>query len=149
MNPEQIEFNKLLGQNQREAGIKACLRVGDEQLKCSGKIIHAHSIQRGKILESIADVSGENEGKIYHLGFAPAEDMQSMQPEFKLQGIKKFSTFTGFCGGHDKAIFQPIEDVAFSATTKQLNIYAYRAAAKELHSTLESKNSAKFCWATS
>lgn len=142
MNPEQIEFNKLLGQNQREAGIKACLRVGDEQLKCSGKIIHAHSIQRGKILESIADVSGENEGKIYHLGFAPAEDMQSMQPEFKLQGIKKFSTFTGFCGGHDKAIFQPIEDVAFSATTKQLNIYAYRAAAKELHSTLESK---KFC----
>ncbi|SFP91574.1 hypothetical protein SAMN05443579_117177 [Variovorax sp. PDC80] len=65
-----------------------------------------------------------------------------MQPEFKLQGIKKFSTFTGFCGGHDKAIFQPIEDVAFSATTKQQNIYAYRAAAKELHSNLESKT---FC----
>jgi hypothetical protein len=118
------------------------LRVSDDKLKCSGKIIHAHSIQRGKILESIADVGGENEGKIYHLGFAPAEDMQSMQPDFKLQGIKKFSTFTGFCGGHDKAIFQPIEDVAFSATTKQLNIYAYRAAAKELHSILESKS---FC----
>ncbi|AXW87171.1 hypothetical protein AU509_04250 [Lonsdalea britannica] len=139
MNPEQIEFNKLLSQNQKEASIKACLRAGDDKLKCSGKIIHAHSIQRGKILESIADVSGENEGKIYHLGLAPAEDMQSMQPEFKLQGIKKFSTFTGFCGGHDKAIFQPIEDVAFSATNKQLNIYAYRAAAKELHSILESK----------
>lgn len=53
---------------------------------------------------------------------------------------QKFSIFTGFCGDHDKAIFQPIEDVAFSATTKQLNIYAYRAAAKELHSTLELKN---------
>nr|WP_254359788.1 hypothetical protein [Enterobacter asburiae] len=128
-----------MSQNQKEASIKACLRAGDDKLKCSGKIIHAHSIQRGKILESIADVSGENEGKIYHLGLAPAEDMQSMQPEFKLQGIKKFSTFTGFCGGHDKAIFQPIEDVAFSATNKQLNIYAYRAAAKELHSILESK----------
>lgn len=142
MNPEQIEFNKILGQNQKEASIKACLRVSDEKLKCSGKIIHAHSIQRGKILESIADGDGENEGKVYHLGFAPAEDMKSMQPEFKLQGIKKFSTFTGFCGGHDKAIFQPIEDVAFSATTKQLNIYAYRAAAKELHTIIESKN---FC----
>lgn len=139
MNPEQIEFNKLLSQNQKEASIKACLRAGDDKLKCSGKIIHAHSIQRGKILESIADVSGENEGKIYHLGLVPAEDMQSMQPEFKLQGIKKFSTFTGFCSGHDKAIFQPVEDVAFNATTKQLNIYAYRAAAKELHSILESK----------
>lgn len=142
MNPDQIEFNKLLGQNQKDASIKACLRGGDEQLDCTGKIIHAHSIQRGKILASIADGSGESEGKVYHLGFAPADDMQSMQPEFKLQGIKKFSTFTGFCGGHDKAIFQPIEDVAFTATTKQQDIYAYRAAAKELHSTLESK---KFC----
>lgn len=140
MNPEQIKFNKFLSQHQKEASIKACLRVSDDKIKCSGKIIHAHSIQRGKILESIADVGGENEGKVYHLGFTPADDMQSMQPEFKLQGIKKFSTFTGFCGGHDKAIFQPIEDVAFSATTKQLNIYAYRAAAKELHSNLESKN---------
>lgn len=140
MNPEQIEFNKFLGKIQKEASIKACLRAGDDKLKCSGKVIHAHSIQRGKILESIADGCGENEGKIYHLGFTPAEDMQSMQPGFKLQGIKKFSTFTGFCGDHDKAIFQPIEDVAFSATTKQLNIYAYRAAAKELHSTFESKN---------
>lgn len=139
MNPDQIEFNKLLGQNQKDASIKACLRGGDEQLDCSGKIIHAHSIQRGKILASIADGGGESEGKVYHLGFAPAEDMQSMQPEFKLQGIKKFSTFTGFCGGHDKAIFQPIEDVAFTATAKQQDIYAYRAAAKELHSTLESK----------
>lgn len=140
VNPEQIEFNKFLGKIQKEASIKACLRAGDDKLKCSGKVIHAHSIQRGKILESIADECGENEGKIYHLGFTPAEDMQSMQPEFKLQGIKKFSTFTGYCGDHDKAIFQPIEDVAFSATTKQLNIYAYRAAAKELHSTLELKN---------
>lgn len=142
MNPDQIEFNKILGQTQKEASIKACLRVSDNKLKCSGKIIHAHSIQRGKILESIADAGGEDEGRIYHLGFVPAEDMQSMRPDFKLQGIKKFSTFTGFCAGHDKAIFQPIEDMAFSATTKQLNIYAYRAAAKELHSNLESKN---FC----
>ena len=72
MNPEQIEFNKLLSQNQKKASIKACLRAGDDKLKCSGKIIHAHSIQRGKILESIADISGENEGKIYHLGLEPA-----------------------------------------------------------------------------
>ncbi|WP_122570535.1 hypothetical protein [Pseudomonas viridiflava] len=142
MNPDQIEFNKVLGQNQKDASIKACLRGGDEQLDCSGKIIHAHSIQRGKILASIADGGGESEGKVYHLGFAPADDMQSMLPAFKLQGIKKFSTFTGFCAGHDKAIFQPIEDVAFTATAKQQDIYAYRAAAKELHSTLESK---KFC----
>lgn len=136
MNKNQIEFNKTLGQKQKEASVKGCLRGGDEQAGCSGKIVQAHSIQRGKILASIAEGS---EGKVYYLGLAPAEDMASMIPEFKLEGIKKFSTFSGFCGGHDKAIFQPIEDVAFTATAKQKDIYAYRAAAKELHANLESK----------
>lgn len=139
MNKDQIEFNKIMGQNQREAGIKGCLRGGDKEVECSGKIVRAHSIQRGKILASIAEGS---EGMVYHLGLAPAEDMASMVPEFKREGIKKFSTFTGFCGGHDKAIFQPIEDASFTATAKQKTVYAYRAAAKELHANLESK---KFC----
>ncbi len=136
MNKDQIEFNKTVNQKKKEASVKGCLRGGDEQAGCSGKIVSAHSIQRGKILASIAE---GNEGKIYYLGLTPAEDMMSMVPEFKPEGIKKFSTFSGFCGGHDKAIFQPIEDAAFTATAKQKDIYAYRAAAKELHTNLESK----------
>lgn len=136
VNKDQIEFNKILGQNHKDASIKGCLRGGNEQAGCSGKIVQAHSIQRGKILASIAEGSS---GKVYYLGLAPADDMASMIPEFKLEGIKKFSTFSGFCGEHDKTIFQPIEDVAFTATAKQNDIYAYRAAAKELHSNLESK----------
>lgn len=136
MNADQIEFNKTLGQKQKEASVKGCLRGGKEQEGCSGKIVQAHSIQRGKILASIAEGSS---GRIYYLGLAPADDMESMIPEFKLEGIRKFSTFNGFCGGHDKAIFQPIEDVAFTATVKQKDIYAYRAASKELHTNLESK----------
>lgn len=136
MNQDQIKFNKTLGQIQRKAGVKGCLRGGDEQAGCSGKIVQAHSIQRGKILSSIAEGSS---GEVYYLGLAPAEDMASMVPELKREGIKKFSTFGGFCGEHDKAIFQPIEDVAFTATVKQKDIYAYRAAAKELHTNLESK----------
>lgn len=137
MNEDQIEFNKSLSRKQKEASVKGCLRGGDDQAGCCGKIVQAHSIQRGKILASIAEGS---EGKVYYLGLVPAEDMASMIPEFRLEGIKKFSTFSGFCGGHDKAIFQPIEDVIFTATDKQKNIYAYRAAAKELHANLESKN---------
>ncbi|APC18783.1 hypothetical protein BLL42_24890 [Pseudomonas frederiksbergensis] len=136
MNQDQIEFNKTLGQKQKEASVKGCLRGGDEQAGCAGKIVQAHSIQRGKILASIADGGS---GKVYYLGLAPADDMTSMIPEFKLEGIKKFSTFSGFCGWHDKSIFQPIEDVVFTATAKQKDIYAYRAAAKELHANLESK----------
>lgn len=136
MNKEQIEFNKIFGQNQKKASVKVCLRGGDEQAGCSGKIVQAHSIQRGKILASIAEGSS---GKVYHLDLSLVEDTASISPEFKLEGIKKFSTFSGFCSGHDKAIFQPIEDVAFTATAKQKDIYAYRAAAKELHASLVSK----------
>jgi len=139
MNDDQIEFSKTLGQKQKESSFKGCLRGGAEKIGCSGKIVAAHSIQRGKILSAIAEGS---EGKVYHLGLMPTDDMAEMVPEFKLEGIKKFSTFSGFCGGHDKAIFQPIEDVPFIATAKQKNIYAYRAAAKELHTTIESR---KFC----
>lgn len=137
MNSDQIEFNKVLGQNRGRAAVRECLRGGVQKCGCSGKIVHAHSIQRGKILEYIAD-----NGEVYHLGVAPSGDMMSMSSVLVKEGIKKFSTFTGFCGGHDKTLFQSIEDVGFVATPKQLDIYAYRAAAKELHSNLESK---RFC----
>lgn len=137
MKQDQIEFNKFLGETKKKSNIKECLHGSTEHSNCSGKIIAAHSIQRGKILSAIAD-----DGKIYYLGLSPTEDMSLMAPEFKKEGIKKFSTFSGFCSGHDKSIFQPIEDIAFTATPQQLDIYAYRAAAKELHTNLESK---KFC----
>lgn len=135
MNEKQIEYNKILSKNRRDAIVKRCLWGGDEGSECSTNIVDAHSIQRGKILSSIADA-----GKIYHLGLVPSENMKEMVPFFKLEGIKKFSTFSGFCGYHDKIIFQPIEDKAYVGSCSQINIYAYRAVSKELHSNLESLN---------
>jgi hypothetical protein len=64
-----------------------------------------------------------------------------MEAIFKPEGIKKFSTFTGFCGVHDKNIFQPIEDVTFTETDEQKYIYAYRSVTKELHANFESVKS--------
>ena len=130
MNNEQIEFQKTLSMNRKNASIKSCIWGGND---CSGRIINAHSIQRGKILSAIAD-----NGKIYYLGVTPSENMSEMKVVFKAEGIKKFSTFTGFCGWHDKNIFQHIEDVTFSGTDEQKHIYAYRAVTKELHANLES-----------
>lgn len=132
MNNDQIEFNKTLNMNRKNSSIKNCIWGGDD---CSGKIIDAHSIQRGKILSAIAD-----NGKVYHLGLQPSEDMDEMGVIFKPEGIKKFSTFTGFCGFHDKNVFQPIEDVTFVGSDEQKHIYAYRAVTKELHANLESVN---------
>ena len=133
MNKDQIEFNKTLTKNRKEAAVKLCLWGDDGNSECSNKIIAAHSIQRGKILSSIAE-----SGRVYYLGLEPSDDMTGLEPVFKKEGIKKFSTFSGFCGEHDKKIFQPIEDKPFDGTDEQMNIYAYRAVTKELHANLES-----------
>ena len=133
MNKDQIEFNKTLTKNRKEAAVKLCLWGDDGNDECSNKIIAAHSIQRGKILSSIAE-----SGCVYYLGLEPSDDMAGLEPIFKKEGIKKFSTFSGFCGEHDKKIFQPIEDKPFDGANEQINIYAYRAITKELHANLES-----------
>lgn len=134
----QIEFNKILSNNNKNASVKICIWKHSESKDCSGKIIDAHSIQRGKILSAIADL-----GDVYHLGLKPNEDLLEMETVFEKQGIKKFSTFKGFCQHHDKKIFQPIEDKSFIASDKQMHIYAYRAASKELHANLESSELCK------
>ncbi len=133
MNKDQIEFNRTQNKNRKEAAVKLCLWEDDGNSECSNKIIAAHSIQRGKILSSIAE-----SGCVYHLGLEPSDDMAGLEPVFKKEGINKFSTFSGFCGKHDKEIFQPIEDKAFNGTDEQMNIYAYRSTTKELHANLES-----------
>lgn len=133
MNKEQIQFNKTLSQRRKESIVKACIWGGDGKSGCSNTIISAHSIQRGKILVNISDL-----GKVYYLGLEPKEDMSGLTPVFRPEGIKKFSTFNGFCGEHDKSIFQPIEDRNFVGSDEQKNIYAYRAMAKELHTNTES-----------
>ncbi|MNO20152.1 hypothetical protein D3C76_98980 [compost metagenome] len=134
MNKDQIAFNIKLQEDLRNSNVRSCIRGGVEKQGCSGKIIDAHSIQRGKILAAMADA-----GEVYYLGLTPAEDLKGMETEFKRKGIKKFSTFNGFCGHHDKKIFQPIEDAEFTGTDLQMSIYAYRAAARELHQALEDK----------
>lgn len=132
-NDAQIEFDKILGANKKNARVKLCIWEDSKSSDCSERIIEAHSIQRGKILSAIADL-----GEVYYLGLKPNKDLSKMETVFEKEGIKKFSTFKGFCGYHDNKIFLPIEDKPFTSLEKQMNIYAYRAASKELHANLES-----------
>ena len=124
---EKIEFNKRQSEIKKQSQFKCCF-WGEQQKDCSDDIISAHSIQRGKILDSIAE-----EGMVSYLTADPSNDLSEISPTFELEGIRKFSTFYGFCGKHDKEVFQPIEDKNFEGTEEQLNIYAYRAISKELY----------------
>lgn len=124
---KKTEFLKRYSELRREAAIKECSISTDINNPCEGKIVSAHSIQRGKILKSIS-----NNGDVLELAFEIVDDIEP-SIQFSKVGIKKFSTFSGFCQKHDKLIFQPIEDKPFVNSPEQQLIYAYRAITKELH----------------
>ncbi|HFV9279136.1 TPA: hypothetical protein ACIAIK_001391 [Acinetobacter baumannii] len=130
---KKAEFLKLYSELRREASIRECTLLSNMNNPCEGKIVNAHSIQRGKILQSIAE-----NGEVFELAFEIYDDFEPTI-QFKNVGIKKFSTFSGFCQKHDKTIFQPIEDKPFENSPEQKMIYAYRAITKELHTKKESR----------
>lgn len=59
----------------------------------------------------------------------------------KLYGINRASTFTGFCGKHDKTIFSPIEDETFNVTKETIFLLGYRALAREHYTKLAQRGS--------
>lgn len=111
----------------KESHIKQCLYP--DHTKCTEKIISAHSIQNNKILKKISD-----NGQVY----MPCPKVNNPFEIQTIYGRKEASVFTGFCGYHDKTIFQPIEDKDFTGTNEQIFLYIYRAFAIEFHKKQES-----------
>lgn len=93
----------------KSSRIKQCLYP--DHSECSEKIIGAHSIQNNKILKKISD-----NGEIY-MPCPKADNPFAIPTKY---GRKEASVFTGFCGYHDKVVFQAIEDNDFSGTAEQI-----------------------------
>lgn len=117
------EFDKA----SKGSKIMQCLHPNHDE--CSEAIIKAHSIQKNKILKKISKngLVINPLVKKFKDGFNP----------FQKQGCKIVSTFSGFCGYHDKTLFQPIEDKPFTATEEQIFLHIYRAFAYQYHKKLE------------
>lgn len=112
-----------------EARIKVCLHPDNQH--CNDKIIKAHAIQNNRILKKLC-VDGElitTDGQS-HLFF---QDTQK-------KGRKIATTFTGFCGYHDKTTFQEIEDKEFEGTIKQIFLFTYRTMAWHYQKKMEQFN---------
>jgi hypothetical protein len=121
MNSRTQEF-RIFQELNKNAHLKECFH---QDSNCSSKIIRAHSIQNNRILNKIS-----RNGEV--LNFSEAGDNN----EIKLSriGRKKATTFTGFCGYHDNAIFVPIESTDYKERNhEQEFLFAYRALAKEYH----------------
>jgi len=85
-------------------------------------VIKAHSIQKNKILNRIAE-----NGKVI------SSDMKKtlFTKEFEEIGISSASTFFGFCNYHDTNIFSEIENKEYAGSIEQNFLHAYRACALE------------------
>lgn len=95
--------------------------------ECRGNIIKAHTIQRNGGLSRIA-----KDGHVYTFFPDHASMIKGGDSAARLVGINNASTFTGFCGLHDNATFEPIEKQAFSPTEEHAFLLGYRAICKEL-----------------
>ncbi|HEC67540.1 MAG TPA: hypothetical protein ENI35_01800 [Candidatus Desulfofervidus auxilii] len=116
---------------QKETFYRECFHKDEN---CSGRTIKAHSIQKNRILKKLSSnglVLGFDYYSHMAAGFNPFD------PILKEIGVKKASTFTGFCSYHDRAIFGPIENLDYEVGNKaQEFLFAYRAFAKEYHAKM-------------
>jgi len=106
-----------------------CLAPDSLSNECTRGTINAHTVSRSGSLGAI-----EKDGHVYSYKVS----MQSLiktsgaiHPE--LTGWRKASTFPGFCGFHDKKLFEPLEDKTFSGTKEQCFLLAYRCVAFEFY----------------
>ena len=107
--------------------MRCCLHP-DAPTGCSNTIIKAHTIQKSGGLARIAD-----EGRVLRIEFFDNLTGGGL-PEYrpKLVGMGQASTFTGFCGTHDRDTFAPLERQPFAGTDEQVFLLGYRALCHEL-----------------
>jgi len=91
------------------------------------EIISAHSIQKRGQLSLIAE-----EGHVYRLN----ADLSTLRdtggiPRPRKIGVRKVSTFSGFCKHHDNALFEPIDNEPLGPSRQQVALYAYRCLCRE------------------
>jgi hypothetical protein len=114
------EFKRVLEQRQ-------CLAPSAWRQSCSPQMSRAHTVPRSGSLARIA-----RDGHVYSFRVRVQDLVKTgrvITPQ--LLGINKASTFTGFCSGHDRSIFAPIETLPFEATPEQCFLLHYRAFVRE------------------
>ncbi|MFD2365085.1 SEC-C metal-binding domain-containing protein [Pseudoduganella sp. GCM10020061] len=104
--------------------------------ECSKGIINAHTVSRSGSLGAI-----QRSGHVYSYNLnmlALQKSRGRLRPVET--GWRTASTFPGFCGYHDKRVFEALEDTPFVGSKEQCFLIAYRSLAKEIHAK---NNSAK------
>lgn len=104
-----------------------CSHPSASSANCNGGIVRSHTVQRSGPLSSIAV-----NGQVYGIDTSSQPNSDGTPP-FKLIGLRRASTFTGFCAKHDAEFFRVLETQPFVASKEQLFLLAYRALSKEIY----------------
>ncbi len=122
---EPAKISDFLDTGKKAFGKEFCLYPSDSKSECDGKIVKAHTVQRAALAKIAED------GHVY--GFVPDANVLQCKPGkeellvVQRIGIKKASTFTGFCAKHDNKIFKVIEDDSFICCVEHAFLLGYRA----------------------
>jgi SEC-C motif len=108
---------------------KICSAPVELHQDCSNEIVRAHTVQRSRNLTKI-----QRNGHVY--SFVTSFDNLNrnngvLRPT--LIGVRKASTFNGFCSHHDAELFAPIEMEDFKCTSEQCFLLGFRALCREIY----------------
>ena len=123
--PRQVMIDVL-----RTEPSPVCLCPAVKRLQpCQGVIVDSHTLQRNGGLSELA-----REGHVYHFkpDFMNLEKTGGKFVAIKT-GIRKCSTFRGFCSLHDCEIFRPIEAVPILPDCEQAYLFGFRAVSREVY----------------
>jgi len=117
----------LLKQVRKLNQVEYCSHPHASVSTCRGGIVRSHTLQMSGALSVIAV-----DQHVYGLDVFGQPEPDG-RPGYKLIGIRRASTFTGFCAHHDSDTFRPLETRPFIASKEQLFLLAFRAVSKELY----------------
>ena len=134
--PPKLTPGRLDAQKLKTLPHKKCMVPQSMANECKRGTIAAHTVSRSGSLGAI-----ERDGCVYSYKVSQQSLTKTggkLLPQ--LVGWKVASTFPGFCGHHDKQLFAPLEDAAFTGSREQCFLLAYRAIVWELYAKSASKN---------
>lgn len=127
-------IGEYLKDSKRQKRAGRCLHF-ESGVECN-TIASSHTIQQGNLLSLI-----QEEGHVISIS-ADYSDLKNSGGRLvaKKIGVKKISTFLGFCQKHDNELFEPIDNKTFIPSKEQAFLYSYRALCRELFTKENSVN---------
>lgn len=125
-----LPFGAISSEMWKAGRVRTCLHPDASSQSC-GTVISAHTLQRARVLRTIADQGN------HVLTFYPYERDDDGRLKLHKRGWNQASTFTAFCSRHDGSTFGPLELNPFRATKEQIFLIAYRAICWEFHQKTE------------